>query len=370
MSGGHPITVRFGHHRYLIASRWFLRLMPRIHRNRHVESQALAAISHNPTTMRDLRSLYYREHNVTYHASDQAILAWLASAFGRGQIVVLELYDASISSKQGASPRLKSIAPNGRLHAGKASRRMGPQKLSDLSVISKMMEVVVRMVPKLSRETPAALKQMISPQALEFLAGTFAAWALSHAIGLGEEIDLLLLGIGYALIGSSAIEGCELVYEGSRTAMSAKDSQALDVAADKLARGITILGVNTLLVLLSKVATSTAAESEDGSACAVGVLHRQPQIGIRRIKSSLVVGSGSHRRRTCCRLGVARRTCDVATGIEEQRMLGSISNTIWRRENVNYELDMGVVVGEICFATERNSCRLHQQTQVSRYRTR
>ena len=247
MPGTRSITVRSGRHRYLIASRSFLRLNARTHLNRHFESQAWATIRHDPTTMHDLRSLYCLENNVSHHASDQTILTWLDSAVGRGQIVVIELHEPSTSSKQNAWQRLKPVVPTGGLNDSNPSRPMNTPTLSDLSGVSKLMEVILRMVPKLPRETQAAFKQLISPQALKILAGTFAAWALSHAIGIGEAIDVILLGIGYALIGASAIEGCELVYEGTSAAVSAKDDRTLDAAADKLARGITILGVNTLL---------------------------------------------------------------------------------------------------------------------------
>jgi hypothetical protein len=200
---------------------------------------------------------------VSHHVSDHTITTWFNNAVARGQVVVIEIHESATPHNHETSKLSKVVIPTGGLNDGVPKRRMTIRTLSDLSVESKLMEVLLRTIGKLPRETQEVFKQMISPQALSLMAGIFAAWVVSHAFGLGEAIDAILLGIGYAFIGMSAIGGVELIYEGAKATLSAKNEGELDVAADKLARGVTILGVNTLLVLLThKKAGGTAVQSE------------------------------------------------------------------------------------------------------------
>lgn len=54
---------------------------------------------------------------------------------------------------------------------------------------------------KVGPEVARQLGALIEPQALAILAGTIAAWVISHAFGVGEAIDLILGVVGVVSIG-------------------------------------------------------------------------------------------------------------------------------------------------------------------------
>ena len=56
--------------------------------------------------------------------------------------------------------------------------------------------VFERTLPKLGPEARAQLQAIIEPQSLAIIAGVLVAWVVSHAFGVGEIIDIVLLVAG------------------------------------------------------------------------------------------------------------------------------------------------------------------------------
>ncbi len=92
----------------------------------------------------------------------------------------------------------------------------------------------------------AQLQAVISAESLAIMAGVLVAWFASHAIGIGEIIDIILLTVGVVAIGFSIFKGLDHLYLFA-TARSMPD---LDAAADHFAKAIAILGVQAVLAVL------------------------------------------------------------------------------------------------------------------------
>ena len=50
---------------------------------------------------------------------------------------------------------------------------------------------------------------MLSPEAIATIALTLGVWAASHAFGVGEIVNLILLGVGVLTLGFAVFEGAD-----------------------------------------------------------------------------------------------------------------------------------------------------------------
>jgi hypothetical protein len=127
----------------------------------------------------------------------------------------------------------------------------GPStSVAGLSMEDKLREVIQRAAPLLPGETGQQLLAMISPESIMIMSGTLLAWAGSHMFGVGEIVDLILLVLGFAVLGMSIITGASELAEFVRCTMNAQSSSDLDRAARHLARAVAILGISTISTLL------------------------------------------------------------------------------------------------------------------------
>jgi hypothetical protein len=111
-------------------------------------------------------------------------------------------------------------------------------------------ETFRRTLPKLGPEARAQLEAVINLQSLAIIAGVLVAWIVSHAFGVGEIIDIIILVVGVAAIGFAVFTGLDHLYDFAVGAYRAKTDRDLDVAADNLAKAISILGIQAVLAVL------------------------------------------------------------------------------------------------------------------------
>lgn len=69
-------------------------------------------------------------------------------------------------------------------------------------------------------------------------------------IGVGEIVDLILLGVGVVAVGWSVFDGAGAFLDFATTAIDARTEADLDRAGDHFARAVTLLGISTLQALL------------------------------------------------------------------------------------------------------------------------
>jgi hypothetical protein len=86
-----------------------------------------------------------------------------------------------------------------------------------------------------------------------------AVWAGSHFVGIGFGVDVILLGVGVIALGAEAVRAAGEFVAFWNTAISAQNADALDRAAEHFARAVTIVGVNTVIVLFARTAGRAGA---------------------------------------------------------------------------------------------------------------
>jgi hypothetical protein len=103
---------------------------------------------------------------------------------------------------------------------------------------------------RLGPEVRAQLQAVVSAESLAIMAGVLVAWVVSHAVGIGEVIDVILLTVGVVAIGFSIFKGLDHLYLFATGAYNARSLPDLDAAADHFAKAVAILGVQAVLAVL------------------------------------------------------------------------------------------------------------------------
>ncbi|WP_186454740.1 hypothetical protein [Nitrospirillum amazonense] len=128
-----------------------------------------------------------------------------------------------------------------------------PGQPAQWSVTDRVVATLRRCVPLLPREMQQAAKSLFTRETLYWLAGFLVVWAGGHLAGYGEAIDVILLGVGYAMVGWSVFQGLNDLGHGIALATTAKTQHDLDEAAKRTAAGLTILTINAIIALIAKV---------------------------------------------------------------------------------------------------------------------
>lgn len=121
----------------------------------------------------------------------------------------------------------------------------------------RLEETFTRTLPKLGPEARQQLAQIVTPESLAIIAGVLVAWIASHAVGIGEIIDVVILTVGVFAIGMAIFSGLDHLYDAAAGTYKAATLNDLDIAADNLAKAISILGIQAVLAILFRGAPKT-----------------------------------------------------------------------------------------------------------------
>ncbi|HBL14578.1 MAG TPA: hypothetical protein DD379_24955 [Cyanobacteria bacterium UBA11162] len=94
------------------------------------------------------------------------------------------------------------------------------------------------------------MKALLNPTSLAVIAGVLAAWAASHAVGVGQVVDVILIGVGIVTLGLDVISVIEDLI-GFAGVLNAQNQEDIDQAAKHLAEAIATVGVEVVLQLLT-----------------------------------------------------------------------------------------------------------------------
>jgi hypothetical protein len=130
--------------------------------------------------------------------------------------------------------------------------------VSEMSSQGRIEEAIRRSLPRLGPEAREQVLAMLSPASLVIVSATLVAWAGSHAFGVGEIVDIVLLVVGFSLLGWSVLEGARELVAFAETALKATNDSQIDVAAEHFARAIAILGISTVSAILLHRGASAA----------------------------------------------------------------------------------------------------------------
>lgn len=94
------------------------------------------------------------------------------------------------------------------------------------------------------------MEAMLSPGSVALIAGTLAVWAGSHFFGVGEVVDIILLGVGVVALGFGVFEGAAELYDFATTALNASSDADLERSGRHFARAVVVLGISTVQAIL------------------------------------------------------------------------------------------------------------------------
>jgi len=130
-----------------------------------------------------------------------------------------------------------------------------PPSIADWSLTRRFLEVVTVLVPRhLGPELAAQFRAMLTPKNIAILVATLTAWAVSHAFGVGEAVDLILTVVGVIFMGMAVFKAGRDIGECLVITVDAKEYSDLDKAGDRLAEAIVIIGVVAFFALIARVA--------------------------------------------------------------------------------------------------------------------
>ena len=119
-----------------------------------------------------------------------------------------------------------------------------------MSNTDKIGEGIRRALPHLPSETRSFINSLLQPQTLAIIAGTLIVWAGSHAFGVGEIVDIILLGVGVVALGFAVFEGASELYNFTVSALGARSDGDFEKSGRHFARAVTLLGISTLQAIL------------------------------------------------------------------------------------------------------------------------
>jgi hypothetical protein len=131
------------------------------------------------------------------------------------------------------------------------------ESISHWTFTQKLEEALKRSLPKLGPEARAQVAALLTKETLAVMAGVLTAWVLSHAVGIGEVIDIVIVAVGAIGLGWTVFQGVDELYEFAMGTYRANTVQDLDTAADHFARAVSILGIQAVLAVLLRGAPKT-----------------------------------------------------------------------------------------------------------------
>jgi len=123
-------------------------------------------------------------------------------------------------------------------------------EIARMSSTEKIGAALQRSLPYLPAGARATVEAMLTPTALALIAGTLVVWAGSHFFGVGEIVDIVLLGVGVVALGFAVFEGANELYEFASRALGAHSEADLEAAGQHFARAVVLLGISTIQTIL------------------------------------------------------------------------------------------------------------------------
>jgi hypothetical protein len=204
------------------------------------------------SALEKLRSLVTAQTSRNFPRKEH-LIAYLADVAASPQhpILVADLHESlyHFSSRQ-QEPAVAQAAPGGE----------APQDVRSMSITQRVERVVTLTAdPKLiGHEAAEQLKGLVSGPNLAIMAGSIAVLIGAHAFGVGEAADVILLAVGFIMLGPMIIDVVKLLVKMFGLIKNAQTDDDLKAAAEILAKVITLIGIMALISLLTKGAAKRA----------------------------------------------------------------------------------------------------------------
>lgn len=137
--------------------------------------------------------------------------------------------------------------------------------------IERLTTAIERSIPLLPTEVRGKFVALLTPSTLGALATVLAIWGASHFVGIGEAVDVVLLGVGVVAFGKEAIDIGRRFAAFARLATTASTDADVDRAAEQFAAAISAVGVDSLIVIVTHRVVSGARVATQGIAAGARV---------------------------------------------------------------------------------------------------
>jgi hypothetical protein len=170
--------------------------------------------------------------------------------------------------------------------------------ISKWSVEKKREEAIRRSLKLMPAETAHAIEAMLTPEALAIMGAATAVFAVSHFVGIGEIIDLILAGVGIITLEIVGWQALDELQSFVQDADAANVEDDLEKSAQHFAKATSMLGVQLIAAILFKGRPKKTFNKSAG--VSESVLARMPKTpgkvfyrSITRGRSSKPAGAGA-----------------------------------------------------------------------------
>ncbi len=122
----------------------------------------------------------------------------------------------------------------------------------DMLPVDRLQESFTRALPLLPADIANELKSLLTPEALATMTAFLVVWAGSHFFGIGEIADIVLLIVGVVALGGVAWKAGKDMVVFINKSINARSDNDFDIAAKHFARAVTLIGVQTVMMVLLK----------------------------------------------------------------------------------------------------------------------
>jgi hypothetical protein len=129
-----------------------------------------------------------------------------------------------------------------------------------------------RAMPLLPGEAKDAIEAMISPESLMIIAASLLLWAGSHAFGVGEIVDIILMVGGFLMLGKSVFDLGEDFFKFARLTVAGTTDAELDEAGKCFARVVVVGGIDIVMALLLRKTLKQVRARPRGALAPKGLL--------------------------------------------------------------------------------------------------
>jgi hypothetical protein len=94
------------------------------------------------------------------------------------------------------------------------------------------------------------IKNIFAPQTIAVVQATLTAWAIAHFIAIGELAEFILLIVGFAALGCSALTLAQELVAFVTGASNATNKGQLEDAGKHFAKAVALVGVQVIMAIL------------------------------------------------------------------------------------------------------------------------
>lgn len=171
-------------------------------------------------------------------------------------------FDSAVQQQVQRLQRDNNLQPSGRVDAAtwfvllkgtpSSSKDAANASIAEWTLQQKFTAALQFTLPKLPMSMRHEFAALINPLSIGIMVGTLVVWAGSHAFGVGEAIDVVLLLAGMMFLGFAVKDVADHVSDFIKLTCAAKTERDLNAAAAHLAQVIAVIGVAAFAALMTK----------------------------------------------------------------------------------------------------------------------